>query len=286
MLNMQDEVYEQGSQAWLDIRKKSITATDMSTIMGVNPWCTPSMLFELKLGYRTVEENNAMREGTRLEPYARAKLQELFHVELNPKVCFHAQFKHHMASLDAVDDGLKFLSEIKCSKKYHDQAKDGTIPDHVKPQCQWQMHVTGANSMYYYAFYEGSGILIPVARDDVYIKGMIIKAEEFYKCLQTLEPPLLTSRDIVQREDPEFLNYAHGYKIATMALKEAQENQEYWRNKLINLAGESCAEGGDVKVTRYFRKGNIDFKEVIDKNCPSVCLDDYRGKTTVSWRIT
>jgi putative phage-type endonuclease len=283
---MQDEVFEQGSQEWLDIRKKSITATDMSTIMGVNPWKTPFQLFEEKLGYRSVEKNDAMREGTRLEPYARAKLQELFQLELNAAVCFHPQFKHHMASLDAIDEKKMFLTEIKCSKKYHELAKAGTVPTHAIAQCQWQMHVTGANGMYYYAFDGLSGILIPVERNNEYIKLCIDRAEEFYQCLKSLEPPALTARDIVQREDPEFLQSA-------LNLKEARAQRKYWEmlekvaeNQLKEMAGESCAEGGGVKITRYFRRGGIDFKEIIEKHCPEVDVEQYRKKGDVSWRIT
>ena len=193
---------EQGSPEWHSIRAKSITGTDMSIIMGVNPWCTPFMLFELKLGYRKIEENEAMKEGSRLEPFARSKLQQLFGVDLNPAVCFHPQFKHHMASLDAIDEKKKFLTEIKSSKKYHEQAKAGTIPAHVKPQLQWQMYVTGVDNMFLYCFDGASGILIPVQRDNVYLEKAIEKAEEFYQCLKSLRTSSINRPRYCQTRGP------------------------------------------------------------------------------------
>lgn len=274
----------QGSPAWLERRKRSITATDIPVLMLESPYKTPYHLFEEKLGYRIVEENEAMREGARLEPYARAKLEQLFQVELNPLVCFHAEFPWQMASLDAIDEDKKFQTEIKCSKKYHELAKAGTIPAHALAQMQWQMHITGVDHMYFFAFDGQDGILIPVKRNSEYINLAIEKAKEFYACLTSLEPPPLLPRDIVQRADPEWLQLA-------MQLKDARTQRKWWEsletiteNQLKELAGESCAEGGGVKVTRYFRRGAVNFGAIPELQ--NVNLDAYRKETTLQWRIT
>jgi putative phage-type endonuclease len=289
MLNMQDKFSSdlvQGSDLWLERRKRSVTASDISILMGSNPWVTPFQLFEQKLGYRTVEETEPMREGTRLEPFARQKLQGLFGVALNPLVCFHADFSWQMASLDAIDEKWQFLTEIKCSKKYHEQARDGTFAPHVNSQMQWQMHVTGVDHMYLYCFDGASGILIPVVRDDSYINQAIEKAKEFYQCLQSLEPPALSQKDIVQRADPEWCVAVREFREARVKLGMWEFLEKKAKEKLIKLAGESCAEGGGVKVTRYFRRGGIDYKEIIEKNCPGIDVEYYRKKGDVSWRIT
>lgn len=288
MSNIHDENVNselvQGSILWKERRKRSVTASDISILMMLNPWCTPMQLFEQKLGYREVKENEAMAEGKRLEPFARAKLQDLFQVELNSPVCFHPQFDWQMASLDAIDDKGKFLTEIKCSKNYHDQARKGIIPDHVKPQLQWQMHVTGVDNMYYYAFYEGSGILIPVIRDNVFINRAVEKAKEFYKCLQTLQPPPLIEKDIVQREDHEFLQLAMEWQEVKKDLKKAQEQEEMLKQQLIALCGDSCAEGGGIKITRYPVKGRIDYSAISELQ--DLDLEKYRKPLTIAWRIT
>ncbi len=283
MSNMQDKI-EQGSPEWLAIRKKSVTATDLGVLMLENPFKTPYQLFEEKLGYRTVEENEAMREGTRLEPYARAKLQELFNVELNPIVCFHGDHHWQMASLDAADNKWQFVTEIKCSKKYHELAKAGTVPAHAQAQMQWQMHVTGVDNMFYYAFDGYDGILIPVKRDQVYINKAIEKAKEFYQCLQSLEPPALIARDIVKREDPEWFLYAQQWTEAKQQLAYWEEMEKRWRKQLIEMAGESCAEGACVKVTKYIRRGNVDYGAI--PALKDMDLNEYRKPSTIAWRIT
>ena len=276
---------EQGSPEWYAIRAKSIGASDIPILMNESHWCTPYMLFERKLGYRTVEDNDHMKRGRDLEPYARSKLQNLFCLEFNPRVCFHPSHSWMMASLDAIDDAGKHMIEIKAAgAKDHDLAKKGLIPNHYYGQLQWQMHVTGLDSCFYYSFDGSDGILITCQKDNVYLEKAIDKAKEFYQCLMSLEPPALTAQDIVKREDPEWFLYAQQWTEAKQQLAYWEEMEKRWRKQLIEMAGESCAEGACVKVTKYIRRGNVDYGAI--PALKDMDLNEYRKPSTIAWRIT
>lgn len=283
MLDILDKEILQDTQEWLDIRKKCVTATDMSVLMLVSPYKTPYQLFEEKLGYRIQPETEAMRKGKELEPHARQKLSEKFGVELNPRVCFHASIPWMMASLDAIDDNNKYLCEIKCGQRDFELARDGLVPEHHMPQLQWQMYVSGMPHMFYYGYTIHEDVLIPVMRDDDLIKMMIIKAKEFYKCLECLEPPALTPKDIVHRDDLEWQLAAENYRSHKNQIFIAETRMEEARKRLIEMAGDHCTEGSGVKVIRCPRKGNIDYKAIPELS--GVDINSYRKETTISWRV-
>jgi putative phage-type endonuclease len=64
-------------EEWLEERKKTIGASEVPTIMGLNPWETPLQLAARRLGrIPEKEETDAMRMGHRLEPVIDAMYQE------------------------------------------------------------------------------------------------------------------------------------------------------------------------------------------------------------------
>lgn len=172
----------QGSCEWLALRKTKITATDAPIIMGENKWKTPIDLYFQKIDPDFQEnENDAMRRGTRLEPFAR----ELFCMETGIEVKPDVIIKDWaMASLDGISECKRYVVEIKCpGKNYHDMAKSDTIPLHYYGQLQHQMYVCDLDSIYYYSFDGIEGITIELKRCSSYIKKMILKEKMFYDFL-------------------------------------------------------------------------------------------------------
>lgn len=61
---------------WHERRKRSIGGSESPTILGVNPWETPTELWERKTGRRpNPEETPAMRRGRTLNPWQRRSIQ-------------------------------------------------------------------------------------------------------------------------------------------------------------------------------------------------------------------
>lgn len=145
-------------QAWLDHRKKYIGGSDVSAIVGVNPYKNNQQLWEEKTGRREAEdisERPLVKYGTEAENY----LRELFRLDfpeydlryvgnnsfLNDKYPFAA------ASLDGWlfdKDGRLGIWECKTSTIQNaNQWKiwDGCIPDYYYTQCLYYMGVLEAD---------------------------------------------------------------------------------------------------------------------------------------------
>ncbi len=77
---------EQGSEEWKLLRLSKITASDISSIIGVNPFKSRDKLMHCKkTGYQE-PTNEAMQRGTILEPYARELYEEQFGYKMTPTV--------------------------------------------------------------------------------------------------------------------------------------------------------------------------------------------------------
>lgn len=192
----------QGSPDWHDFRRTRIGASEAPIIMGISPWKTPYKLWQEKIGLIEPDKmNSAMQRGVDLEPIAREKFIEMTGIKVFPAVIEHPEHKWMSASLDG--HNLKGdVVEIKCAgRKDHEIALDGKVPEKYFPQLQHQMAVSGADKIYYFSFDGENGVIIVVPRDDSYIKNMIEKEKEFYRCMIELESPPLTDKDYVEKTD-------------------------------------------------------------------------------------
>ena len=188
---------EQGTDAWLVMRRSHITATDISVIMGSNPFKTPAELFREKLGLSPPQESNAaMERGSRLEPEARARACEELGFDFEPCVIVSDAYPWAMASLDGLSslELCDVILEIKCPKeRTHVEAVDGFIAPYYLDQMQWQLLVSGAQACYYWSYRpeykERPFAWLDVIPDKERQQLMIEKGYEFYQRLCTFDPP-------------------------------------------------------------------------------------------------
>ena len=69
---------EQGSEEWLKERSNGIGSSEVSVIMGLNPWKTPYELYHEKVtGESTFKGNEATDHGTKTEPEARKYFEDM-----------------------------------------------------------------------------------------------------------------------------------------------------------------------------------------------------------------
>jgi putative phage-type endonuclease len=175
---------EQGSQEWLDLRRKCITATDASIINGTNHFTTPLELWERKLGLRPeIEVTEKMLEGQRLEPIARDILNMKTGHAFKPCVVISEKYPYIMASLDGLSECSQYICELKCGKSAHAQALKGIIPAYYFCQCQHALFCTDAKKCYYQTMDEEDEIetvVIEVLPDQEYVDILIGKELDFY----------------------------------------------------------------------------------------------------------
>ena len=134
----------QGTPSWLAVRRDLITATDISVLLGVNPWKCEADLADEKLGVaEPVESNIRMRIGTALEPLIAAEYEAATGRKVRR---VHGLWRHPTvewagASPDFTVVGEQRLLETKWSGS-RTRFADG-LPDDVSAQAAWQCFVSG-----------------------------------------------------------------------------------------------------------------------------------------------
>lgn len=186
----------QGSPDWLKLRRSHITATDMSIIMGSNPFKTLAELWREKMGLVPPQESNAaMERGSRLEPDARECACEKIGLDFEPVVIVSDEHPWAMASLDGISGAGNIILEIKCPKEstHLDTFHNKNYPVYYKDQIQWQLLVSDAAGCYYFSYRpecrEYPFAFVSVLPDKEWHKQMLEKGYEFYQRLCNFDEP-------------------------------------------------------------------------------------------------
>jgi putative phage-type endonuclease len=275
----------QQSPEWHEMRRNKLGASDAPIIMNVSPWKTPYKLWEEKLGMGQDVSTYAMKRGLDMESEAREEFERLTGIMMFPAVLFHREHDFMMASLDGIDLAGKSIVEIKCPGKVdHECAMDGEVPQKYYPQLQHQLSVSELDFVFYFSYDGKSSKLIEVNRDDKYIKNMIFKEREFYRCIQELEAPELVERDFVQKNDQQWIETAGQWKLVNAQLKALEAEEKQRRKELIAMCGNVNSMGGNIKLSRSLRKGSVDYKCIPELE--TVDLEHYRKESIEVWRLS
>lgn len=276
----------QGSPEWHAWRASGIGASYAPIIMGVSPYRTPYQLWaELTGNGQAQEENAAMRRGTELEPEARRLYEARTGNIAEPVCCEHPELPWMLASLDGADMDGDYVVEIKThGKDDHLALMGGKVPEKDWPQLQHQLAVSGAKRADYVNYHNGDIAIAEVLPDEDYIAKLIEMESAFWNLVQTNMPPELTDRDTVERDDDAWLAAASCYiDRKTKADKAASELEEA-ANELKKMAQHAKERGYGVMVTRYHKRGNVNYKAVPELK--GVDLEKYRAKGRTETRIT
>lgn len=282
---MIDQRLVQGSEAWKQLRRNCVTATDISKIIGINPWCTPLKLWSQKLGLEPEQkENEAMRLGSQLEPVSLQMFIDKIGINFVPLVRFHPNEHWKMASLDGLSHCGKHAVEIKCSRAIFESARDGYVAPMYKSQMQWQMYILDIRKMYFSAYWDREIIIIEFERDDDFLNEIMPKIHEFYKCMMDFQSPPATNKDYVKRDDKSWDILSESWRHKKAELDRVKKEEEALRDELINLSGGQSTQGGGITLTKCHRRGLVDFSSI--EILKSINLDEYRKKPTEYFRIS
>lgn len=267
---------KQGTEEWKDLRKTKITGTDAGIILGVNPYCTPLMLWKRKLGFMDDQkDNDAMRKGRELEPIARSKYEEENSILMFPEVVFKEDWL--MASLDGIDSDREIVLEIKTGYQTYKDALNNHIPLHYYAQIQHNLNVSGAEICHYYVYKDGEGILMKIHPDEYYLKVLIEKEKEFYNQLVNKEAPDISENDYIVIDTPEFMIAAERWKATQEKLKAIQDEDKMARDALLEETDGGNCIGAGLKITYDPGRKTVDWKSIALKhNIPD---EDIREHT-------
>ena len=176
--------------AWLEERKKYITGTDASAIMGLSPWANPLTVYLDKKGLgEPVVENEAMRWGLRLEntilqAYADTMCCKLINVD-GYDLKTNDEYPRLACSLDGWNADLKIPVDAK-NIRYCDGSKWGEngseeIPHYYKVQLHVQMMIMNARMAHLAVLFSGQDFRIyQVNYDEELAKAINDSAEAFW----------------------------------------------------------------------------------------------------------
>lgn len=274
----------QGSQQWLSLRKNSVSATDISKIMGINPFCSAYKCYQEKMGLIEPQKaNEKMKQGSLLEEEARQWFNENMEQDFKPVVIQHETYEWQIASLDGMNSRGEIL-EIKCGAKSHEQALNYEIAPYYYSQLQWQLYLSDQNLVWYFSYRSPEDNKFwRVDRDNDYIEKILVEAKKFYDCLMTFTPPELCDQDYVMRDDKEWRIHAEIYKEIKLKLSEYEAKESEMKLKFIEMANDQASCGFGVKVSKTVRKGNIDYSKI--KELDNVDLMKYRKKNIEYWNV-
>jgi putative phage-type endonuclease len=228
----------QGTNEWLTWRHSGICASDISALMGSNPYKNALQIFEIKCGFKKEGfVNKAMQHGTDNEPRVRDSVNEKLSLNLQ-NICVESKDRPYFkASLDGFDTEKQVLVEIKCpvSPKILGGFKNNIIPPYWVDQIQWQIMLTNPTIAHLVVldYVTNDLMFFVIERDDQRINEMKTIAEDFWIKLVRGESP---KSKFVESNDEELkyiLNKYHEFSI-----KEG-ENKKYkneMKEKILQIS--------------------------------------------------
>ena len=290
-----DKDLPQGSDEWLKVRSCYGMASEVPAALSKSPWmpATPLQLYEVKNGTRVIEVNEAMLRGTRLEPAARAALELNMEISFDPVVVTcEIDGIPIGASLDGWNEEQSIVAEIKVPMKGEESTlwealvKGNDIPDQYDYQTQQQLLVTGAEKLIFWVYdHNTNSAVMQTIYPDPEKQSEILKAwKSFWEYMKKGEAPPVSDKDVVERDDAQWLYAANEWKNIHAKMDELKKREKELRDELIELADNQSSSGGGVRLKRSEGKGRISYAKIPELK--DVDLETYRGKPIVKYYIT
>lgn len=181
---------------WLELRRQGIGGSDAATIVGLNQWSSPYLLWLDKLGkLPPEEENEAIRQGKDLEGYVAERFCEQTgkKVRRRRQIIRNSDYPFAHANIDRWIVGENAGLECKTTSPYNlDKFSEEEFPQNYYIQCLHYMAVTGADKYYLAVLIFGKDFKVyEFERDEVAIKNLMQIESDFWKYVDTeTEPPV------------------------------------------------------------------------------------------------
>lgn len=277
---------DQGTPEWLAHRRKYRNASETPTVLGVSPWTTPYQLWLERTGRAQVHVNAAMKRGSELEPVARAAYEKLTGHVMEPLVLVEGEYS---ASLDGITLAGDLLLEIKCPVRGREsplwkavQAKE--LPENYRWQVEHQLMVAGAALAHVFVFDGTEGVLLEQRPQPDRWDTIRRDWDAFMPFVTTDTPPPLSDRDTREREDEAWRSAAERYLRTRREAEHSAADAEEAKAALVALTSHPSESGAGVSVTRFWKKGPVDYKKV--PALGGVDLEAYRKESRIEVRVS
>lgn len=255
-----------------ELRKMGVGSSDIGAVAGLSPYASPLDVWLQKRGLATVEENEAMRWGTAMEPVI-AQAYEREHLAEGEVVCTSGTVRHAeepwiLATPDRIVTDARFrpvrLVEIKTvshrSAHHWGEAHD-EVPPWYRAQIEWQMLVTGVTTCDLAALIGGAELRVYRITQDRDLAAMLVEiGRRFWGHVEAgTEPPVDGSpawrsylesrfprvRGAIRPATPEAEAIAARWRDARARKDAAEADEERAANELRAQIGDAEGIEGD-----------------------------------------
>lgn len=286
-------------EEWLILRKKSIGGSDAGAVLGMNQWASPITVYLDKTGMsKDKETSEAMRQGTDLEDYVARRFMEKTgkKVRKDNFMYSHDDYDFITANIDREVIGENAGLECKTITVFNDyDFENGEVPAHYYAQCQHYMAVKGYEKMYLAVLVHSRDFLvIPVERNEEFIKDMIEKEIEFWndfvlpKKMPAPDGSEATDEALkelwpvsngTEMSDPKFDTDIREYRQLGDAIKRLKEQQSEVKERIV-IRLEDCERGNGTEFYCTYKSSSrtsIDTKR-LQREMPDI-YNKYKKKT-------
>jgi len=285
----------QRSDEWKVWRYQGVTATDVSIILGLSPYKTPWQLWAEKVGRINspdISNNPNVKRGVRLEDEARQQTEGRVGEILLPLCGECARWDVLRASFDGLDSAMKpYEFKAPADSVWEDLLKNGiesTTYKLYESQVHAQCVVAGSSTGTLIFYKEGGqyqefNISLSPERENEILEA----SKLFWEHVTTNTPPVPDpERDWFIPESGEqqfkwdaysdaWRTQQHRIEALKEELKGLEKVQKANQSAMIALMGPFMqADIGGVKVTRFMKKGSIDYGKYLSTKFPNIDLDD------------
>jgi len=268
---------EDGSDEWLDVRRKGVGASDSPSILGVpGAFATPLKVWVQKIETDySIDVDDKLAElfhfGHKMEPLIADELRERtgYEVRTEPRTLAHPDMPFVRANLDSwvCVDGVWGPGEFKNSSAYVAEQWAEEAPLKYQVQNQHQMYVTGAEIGCIATLIGGNQFLWTIVeRNDKFIDAMVEKLIIFWSMVGENAMPMAGDSDLellkeLNESDPEIatcmpfeaIHWAAQWNGAKEKMKEWEQlkrtaEAEIWQALGVATVGELPDNSGQFKV--------------------------------------
>lgn len=257
----------QGSDAWLEMRRTKIGASDAAKILGLAPksWGSAYDLWLEKTGKVPPKaQSAAMAYGHSKEEEIRSYWEGKCEEPLFPKVVFHVEHDWMMASLDGINPDETVISEFKtCGANVYDlmTLKD-EIPPYYYAQVQHQLAcVPTAKYVDFVVLHQNQFAHKRVYRDLEFINELIEAEQLFWECVVNDIPPPADDDAYIWVDDEAVVKAANEAAAAKKEMDAAKERYEAAKAILLEFGDDGNFSGPGFKATRNKPKETYDYKK-------------------------
>jgi putative phage-type endonuclease len=283
---------EQGSPAWHAWRMGGIGSSDMPVLFGVSRFKTRHQLWLEKQGLAKSDDGkNAYikAQGHKREIELRAFASDILEEPL-AVTCIEGELPWQRVSVDGITSDIETVVEAKLMKRdaFEELRDHGVIPVEYAPQLRHGIETAGASRCLFVgkndALDDKAYAFVDLQHPALVALDTVARGNAFWKLVQDGEEPEPEGDEIVTINDPAVVNAATSYRDVLAQLKELEARRDSLRDILLHETGENRkARIGTVTVSRFFKKGNVDYKKV--PQLSGVDLEPFRKKGAFQTRI-